>query len=216
VKSLAGFVLGSGLLFLSGTALADGKFYLGLDVGRSKLDATVSQQFFGSRVGRESGNDTGYKLRVGYQFIRYVALEAGYADFGEISIHDIPYNCIPPATGCRFDVRSKTNGAFANVVGSWPFADGWALNGRLGAMRARVSTTEENPVVASTRRHYSDINTAVAYGAGLSYSLSSHTTLSLDWAQFDQVDLGLTLGGSAGVYDLGSSSLTSLGISYRF
>ncbi len=83
-------------------------------------------------------------------------------------------------------------------------------------MRARVSTTEQNPTVASTHRHYSDTNVAVLYGAGLSYELSSHTTLSVDWAQFDQVDLGLTLGGSAGVYDLGSSSLTSLGISYRF
>jgi OOP family OmpA-OmpF porin len=207
---------GCAVLVLSGTALAEGKLYAGLDVGRSRLDARTSEQFFGPQAGQKSGNDTGYKIRLGYQFIRYVALEAGYADFGEFSIENIPYFCSPASARCSFDVRSKTHGAFINAVGSWPFTDRWALNGRLGGMRAEVSTTEQNPAIASTRRHYSDINTAVFYGAGVSYELSSRATVSLDWAQFDQVDLGLSLGGSAAVYDLGSSSLTSIGISYRF
>lgn len=216
MKSRAGVLFATILVFASAAASADGKLYVGFDIGRSKLDATISQQFFGPQVGRQDGNDTGYKLRVGYQFIRYVALEAGYADFGEFSVSGVPYTCRPPATGCSFDVRSKTSGAYANVVGSWPFAERWALNGRLGAMRARVSTTEEDPSVPSTRRHYSATNTALVYGTGLSYQLSSRTTLSLDWAQYDQIDVGLGLGGGAAVYDLGSSSLTSLGISYRF
>jgi hypothetical protein len=57
---------------------------------------------------------------------------------------------------------------------------------------------------------------AFLYGAGLSYQLNPRVRLRLDWEHNDQISLGLGLGGGAGVYDLGSSSLTSLGFDYRF
>jgi hypothetical protein len=38
----------------------------------------------------------------------------------------------------------------------------------------------------------------------------------LNWEQNDQLSVGLALGGGVGFYELGSSSLTSLGLDYRF
>ena len=221
VKVRFGGLGAAALLFVSGGAIAasadggPGKLYVGLDAGHSKLDAAGSQQFFGPQAGQQSGHDVGYRFRLGYQFIRYLALEVGYADFGEFAINDVPYLCLPPATACRFNVRSKTSGALIHVVGSWPFAEHWALNGRLGAMYANVSTTEQNPAIASTHRKYSDSNTALAYGAGVSYELNARVTVSVDWVKYDQVGLGPSLGGGAALYDLGSSSLASVGVSYR-
>lgn len=219
MKSLTRALVGSGFLLLSGTALADGAsrdwaangFYLGLDFGKSKLG--TGNRYFGPEGYRDSGDDTGYKLRLGYQFIRYVAVEVGYADLGEISINGIPYLCTPTAT-CSLAVRTKTRGALVNAVGSWPFAERWALNGRLGAMRSKVATTEQS--FSGPVYHYSQTATAITYGAGVSFRLNSHATASIDWLRFDRYDLGLTMGGGVVVASQGSSSLASLGLSYMF
>ena len=40
--------------------------------------------------------------------------------------------------------------------------------------------------------------------------------LSLDYGRYDVIEFGLALGGGIGVYDVGSSRLTSLGFAYRF
>jgi opacity protein-like surface antigen len=194
------------------------KFYVGLEGGRSNSDGEVSQQFFGPTVRRPTGNATGIKLRAGYQFTRYVALEGGFVDFGEFSAHDIPYACAVGGgvTTCTFDVRSHTRGAFIDVAGSWPFAERWALNARLGAIHAESRTTEHDPAVASSRRRYSDSNAGLMYGAGVSFAFSARVEAELSWSEFDQLGLGLNLGGGAAVFDLGSSRLLSLGARYRF
>jgi OOP family OmpA-OmpF porin len=191
--------------------VADG-FYVGLDFGKAKFDP--GNRFFGREGYRDSGADSGYKLRFGYQFIRYVAVEVGYADLGEISINGNPYLCTPTTT-CSLSARTKTSGALVNAVGSWPFAERWALNGRLGAMRSKVATTEQS-VPGPGPTHYSQTDMAITYGAGVSFRLNSHATASVDWARFDRYDGGPTLGGGVGVVSRGSSSLASLGLTYMF
>ena len=195
----------------------DGKFYVGLNIGTSRADAHVSQQFFGPNVVTPNGDSTGFQARFGYQFSRFFAVEAGYVDFGQFEINNIPYYCTPggPAT-CTYNVRSSMNGPFADFVATWPFAERWALNAHLGAYYASVSTTEGDPDIASSHRHYSDSNTAFHYGAGLSFRVTPKLDVELAWSEFDQISLGLGLGGGAAVYDEGSSTLTSLGVLFRF
>jgi hypothetical protein len=48
------------------------------------------------------------------------------------------------------------------------------------------------------------------------YQLNPRMRVRLDWEQNDQLSFGLNMSGGAGVYDLGQSSLTSLGLDYRF
>lgn len=220
MKFFARTLVGSGFLLLSGTAFADGAsrdwaasgFYIGLDFGKSKLG--TGDQYFGSAGSRDSGGDTGYKVRSGYQFSRYVAVEVGYADLGEISIDGIPYSCTPTTT-CSRSARTKIRGALVNAVGSWPFAERWSLDGRLGVMRTQVATTSQS-VPGPGAVHYSQTDMAMIYGAGVSFRLNSHATASVDWLRFDRYDVVATFGGGVGVNSLGSSSLASLGLSYRF
>jgi OmpA-OmpF porin, OOP family len=224
MKSIARIALGA-VCFISMSSIAaagpdpqpSGKFYVGLDVGSSDLDATVSQQFFGPQVRQESGSDVGFKARFGIQISRYFAVEAGYVDFGEFTLRDIPYSCAPQQPGpCTYDVSSQTHGPFANLVVSWPFAERWALNGRLGGYYADISTSERDPDVPGTQQSYSDSGIGLQIGGGFSFQLDPRMTLSLDYGRYDVIDFGLAIGGGVGVYDVGSSSLVSLGFAYRF
>jgi opacity protein-like surface antigen len=193
------------------------KFYVGLDVGSSKFNATLSEQFFSARTSQPSGTDLGFKVHAGIQISRYFAVEAGYADFGEITVKGIPYSCAmgsPPP--CTYNVSSNARGPSTNIVGIWPFAEHWALKARVGGQYAHTSTTERDPDVTGSNRRYSEDSLGFMYGAGLSYRLNPRMTLGLNWERNDQIEFGVGLGGGAGVYDLGTSTLTSLGFSYRF
>jgi opacity protein-like surface antigen len=214
VCALAG-VCGAAHAQSPGQGIPTRAFYLGFDIGNARLEAD-SNHFFGPDVGRQSGHDTGFKLRLGYQLSRYYAMEIGYVDFGQFTIDGTPYLCPPGVTGpCSFDIRSKTRGPFMNLVFSWPLTDQWGVNARLGAVNARVSTREQSSVVAATSRSAAT-NTALQYGLGVSYELNPRVSLGLDWAQYDQIGLGVGLSGGPAFFDLGSSSLLSLGLTYRF
>jgi hypothetical protein len=54
------------------------------------------------------------------------------------------------------------------------------------------------------------------YGIGAGYRFNEHWEVMLDYSGFEQMDFGLTLGGAFGVYDLGETTLTSLGVNYRW
>jgi hypothetical protein len=198
------------------SAAAD-KFYVGVDIGHSMMEAEFSEQFFGPNVDRHSGSDTGYGVRIGYQFLKWMSVELGYVDFGELSMTGVAYPCGLNVQGpCTYNMRATTRGPMFNVVGSWPFAKDWALHGRLGVMNAMGSMIEEDPDRPNTRRRYHDNVSALGFGLGLSYSFSEHTSVSLDYARYDQMELGLTMGGGGTVVDLGSSELASFGFRYRF
>lgn len=193
------------------------KFYVGLDVGRSMLDASQSQNFFGPEVSRQNGNDVGFKALFGIQVSRYFAVEAGYTDFGSFDAKGIPYNCAvnsPPP--CTFNVSASTHGPSTNLVGLWPFAEHWSMSFRGGAQYAQISTTDRDPDIPGSGNKHDDSSWGFLYGVGVNYQVTPRMRLRLDWEQNDQISFGVNLSGGAGVYDLGSSSLTSLGLDYRF
>jgi OmpA-OmpF porin, OOP family len=204
----------------SGAALAQqppGKYYVGLDVGRSWLEATQSATFFGPEVSRQDGHDLGFKALFGIQVSRYFAVEAGYVDFGDFDVQAIPYDCgtgAPPP--CTFDVTASTRGPSTNLVGLWPFAEHWSLSFRAGAQYAQISVTERDPDVAGSTEKHDDASWGVLYGAGINYQVTPRLRARLNWERNEQIEFGLGLGGGATVFDLGSSSLTSLGVDYRF
>ena len=82
-------------------------------------------------------------------------------------------------------------------------------------MSART-TTDRDPDIAGPANKHHDNSWGFLYGVGVNYQVTSRMRLRLNWEHNDQLSFGLNLGGGAGVYDLGSSSLTSLGLDYRF
>lgn len=193
------------------------KFYVGVDLGYTRLDGAVSPGFFETPSSRPDGRDTGFKALAGIQISRYFAVEAGYTDFGRFTARDVQYSCPVGATPpCTYDVNSSTRGPSTNLVGVWPFSDRWSLKARFGAQHAEITTTQRDPEVAGSTLRNQERSWGFMYGAGLSYKINPHWSASLDWERNDQLSLGLALSGGAGVFELGSSSLTSLGVAYRF
>jgi opacity protein-like surface antigen len=206
---------------LPGAALAaedeaPSKVYVSFDVGQARADAQASYEFIGPTYVQRRGTSTGYKALVGVQFIRYVALELGYVNFGD-NHFDIPYTCPANVQGpCSTVINSRLTGPFMNAVGTLPFAERWSLNARAGIFQAELKAEEFDRNATPQRDDRSDSNFAVTFGAGVSVNLTKNLDLSLDWNRYFQMGLGLTVGGGAISTDLGDSTLTSLGVRWRF
>jgi hypothetical protein len=176
---------------------------------RRQLDASLSEQFFGPEISQHTGNDIGYRLRLGVQASRYFAAEIGFIDFGEFALRDIPYACAPQQPGpCTYDINSATQGPFANIVVSWPFAQRWALNGRVGGYYADITTSERDPDVPGTEQEYHDSGIGFSIGAGLSFQINPRMKISADWGKYDLIEFAPTLSGGIGAYDVDSEQIT--------
>jgi OOP family OmpA-OmpF porin len=189
-------------------------WYAGLDVGSARSDSTIDEHFLlDDTTARASGTTTGFRLRGGYQFGRFFALEAAYVDFGEFKNHFEPDDCPVGAPGpCPLDVRTSISGLVATLRGIVPIGDHWYLDGRLGWGKMDVDVNE----IGGSGLGTNDENPAFHYGIGGGYRFSDHWEIALDFSEYNQEDLGLTLAGDFGIYDLGETSVTSVGISYRW
>ena len=70
--------------------------------------------------------------------------------------------------------------------------------------------------LSMTRFSASDDNDAFHYGIGGGYRFNEHWEILLAYSEYNQEDLGATLSGDSGSYNLGETSVTSLGVSYRW
>lgn len=193
------------------------RFYAGVDIGRSRGEASPSAQFFGQTIRAPEDEATGFKLRLGYQFSKYVAVEAAYVNFGTFEFNGIPYACPANIPGpCVYNLRSRITGPLANVVGSLPLGERWSLNARAGVLYAKTEAREVNPGLPASAGSSPDSNSAITYGVGVGFKLNERLTLEADWANYDQVGLSITMGGTARAFTEGTSSLASLGVRYRF
>jgi opacity protein-like surface antigen len=201
-------------LTLAQSALADGstapaahKMYVAADVGTSRSRSFASES---------EANDTssGFDVRLGYQFSRYFALELGYVDLGSFDFDYRP-NCIPEAN-CDVTAHTEMHGPIVNVVGIFPLGDHWQLKGRAGFFRLDASSTQTTSDPADVPLHFSEKSSGVSLGAAATYRLNDNIDLEISWMHFEQVDLGLTIGGGVGAFSSGTSSMAAVGVAYRF
>jgi OOP family OmpA-OmpF porin len=122
----------------AGSASADELtgFYVGGSIGRADLrleDADSNYDF--------EGTDTAYKAIAGYRILKWVAVEANYADYGR-----------PRDEVVRVDVEGRFTSYSLSAVGLWPIRDfdlfarvGFASwDGALKAVGSNVRSTENN------------------------------------------------------------------------
>lgn len=167
----------------------------------------------GWEVGPLSSNATGHddkhfawRFSVGYQFNAYWAIEAGYADLGEVhatGAGQYSYSCsnqpgqvclqlvgIGPYTSSS---KLRVNGLGVDVIGEWPLSPQWALFARLGAFDAhtrfeQTSTPDTGAVEAvpwSTRS--SGNGWDPEYGVGVALTPGDRVAWRLGWSRFVHV-----------------------------
>lgn len=186
--------------------------YVGLDVANSRAEGGLS----GSETTESS---TGFAIRFGYQFNRYLAAEIGYADFGDFVFEYRPSTCPGrPPGGCDIDTRTTLRGPLINVVGLIPLSDHWALKGRAGVFHASVSSLDSGPGAPTSPppSRISESNNGLHFGAAATYRFNDHMEVEVGWTWFEQLDVGLTMSGGGTVFSPGSSSLASIGLAFRF
>lgn len=150
-------------LLLSPAAWA-GKFYVGAAAGEASLEAPAGDARF-------SVDDTGYKVFLGFRMARWLAIEGGYTDLGNL-------NGVQDAVSYEAQADLLT----ALAVGVLPITPRARLFAKIGlASWDTLSTTTDGDL--TERRDANGID--LAYGFGLGYDLTRRLGLRLEWETYD-------------------------------
>lgn len=165
----------------------DTGLYLGGAVGASKFKDSCN----GAPAGIScDDNDVAWKAFAGWQFNRYIGIEGGYVDLGRAKAS------VPGVV-----LTAKARGVELVAVGSVPLSDRFALYGKAGGIRSRVSVN--GPGVSG-----SETSTDFTFGAGVRYNFVRNFGARLEWQRYLNVG-----GGSVGDDTI---DMFSLGLLYNF
>jgi opacity protein-like surface antigen len=69
---------------------------------------------------------------------------------------------------------------------------------------------------ATATNHWSETDTIFSFGVGIGIPVNERLEIDLDYTHYRELGLGMTLNQSLGVIDEAESSLTTLGVRFRF
>jgi len=197
------------LFVLASTASAAGFYGVG-EVTHSKLsldhthfDGALTANGATGLSSSDSGSDNKWRLQGGYRFNPYVAVEAGYIDFGK-SKYSASYS------GGTAQGSLKAGGVDVAALLSLPVNDSLSVFGKAGMVAAKVDSTLAAGAPAAAAS--GDASTHVVrplLGVGALYKLTDNVDLRAD---YDHVS-GLGKSNKTGKMD---ANLFSLGIAYNF
>ncbi len=119
-----------------------------------------------------TSNPTVYKLQLGYQFMKNVAVEGGYLGSTNETYNASGGNLAGPVSA---SVNAK--GWNVNAVGILPVAPQFSLLGKLGLANLRSSATVVGPGGAAST---SGSKTDLTYGIGAKYDINNNIFVRLD------------------------------------
>jgi OOP family OmpA-OmpF porin len=150
----------------------DSGFYIGGAAGRARAS--------GGCVGACDDRDTTYHAFAGYQFNRFFAAEAGYADFGSITRSGTIFGGTAAA---RVDTTAWEVAALAMA----PISDRFSLYAKLGMYHYSSDAVVTGAVVGNT-----DANgTEYTIGLGAQYSITDYIGLRFEWQRYNDVGSGV-------------------------
>ena len=164
------------------TALADSGFFVGGSIGAATLDDDIDTFALDT-------DSNAFRLTAGWQFSDFLALEAGYHDFGKFDEQlDLG--------GILSDVDIRADGYTLGLTTSIPLGSNLSLFGRAGAF-----IWEGDARVDGLRiEGFDDEN--LYYGAGADFKVTKRLSLLGDWTRYELDDT--------------ESDVISVGFRYRF
>jgi hypothetical protein len=156
-------------------------------------------------------------VRIGYQFVRFFALEAGYADLGSYRAN-IDMDCSSaPEVECIPDFRSDVDiSAWSlNGAGALPIGERFALRANLGWI-LRKKHTHLVPVEGDDSRRSSQ-KVLPHVGASVNFAVTKQIDVFAEWSKFmgDEVSMG-SIRAPGGLIDESDLETLSLGVRWRF
>jgi len=146
--------------------------------------------------------DTSWRLFGGYQFNRYIAVEAGYADLGESKASGV-------LSGVNVNATAEVTAWDVAAVGSFPIIDNLFAYGRAGIYYAETEVRATGTLGSfSATSGDKDTNTGLVLGVGLKYEFLRNFAVRAEYQRYFEVG-----GGDVGESDV---DVLSLGLLYRF
>ena len=191
--ALSGWLIILTIAFASGGAQAqvvqppaDRGWYAGIGLGQSKIDfGGTPVPVFGATSSTLTVDDTdsSFKAFGGYRFNRYLALEAGYVDFGSFSA---TRRVTAPGSG-TVNSNIKTSGVHFDVMGIIPAGDRFEFFGKLGFIRTATKTdlSTTGSVVLIGPAHVTDYNVSPRIGVGAYVRFTRTLGLRIEYEQQD-------------------------------
>ena len=187
----------------------DPGWYIGANVGQSNAkidDARITSDLLGNGFSRTTITDddrfTGYKIFGGYQYSRYLAVEAGYFDLGNFGFNATTV----PAGTLRGNIKLK--GMNLDLVGTLPISEKLSVMGRFGANYAEATDSFVGTgAVKVLDPNPSKRDTNLKVGLGLEYAFTPALAMR---AEVERYRINDAIGNK------GDIDLVSLGLVYRF
>lgn len=155
------------------STLADSGLFVAASVGSAEL----TEDFDGFDVDADS---TAYRITIGWRFNDYIAVEAGYHNFGRFDqTFDI--------AGTPTYVSLKADGFMLGGVASLPLSERWSLFARTGAFFWDGDADINNATQATPA------DTNLYLGAGVRLALSERLALTADGSHYDLDDTSSTV-----------------------
>ena len=156
-----------------------GYFYGGASIGqsRSKIDdaritANLQSQGLATSAMSNDEKSLAWKGFAGYQFDRYIGIEAGYFSLGRFGFTS---TTVPPGT---LDGRIRLHGINLDLVGTLPLSERFSAIARVGAQHASARDSfDGNGSVVVLTPNPSKSETNVKFGAGLQYAFTPNLML---------------------------------------
>jgi OmpA-OmpF porin, OOP family len=194
---------------LAGTAIADDNgFYAGAGAGwsnisipESKVTSSIADAFafegapLTTWSSKTDDSAIMWSAFVGYRFMKYLAVEAGYLDTGSATYTGSGTTdlIIPPATVAQSVPVKATldwqgTGWPVSVLGIWPINDNWDVFGRVGGFfgdvksDARLTAVDTTTGATSTGKgHTSGSSTEFIYGVGVDGRFLESWAARFEW-----------------------------------
>lgn len=193
------------------------RLYVSADIGTAQNG--VSEYAYGTPVAPRDEKSQVFRVRVGYQFIRFFALEAGYADLGSYET-GVRMDCsISPQVQCIPDFESEVDmhAWTINGAGMVPIGDRLTVRAQIG-WQLRTKQTHQIPVTGADYTRSSEL-VLPTYGVGASFALKPKIELFAEWNKFVGDDPGYGDGIPAApgsILDEADAEAFSLGVRWRF
>ena len=152
---------------------SDTGFYLGAGIGIASVDP---KKFYPELGNYTENPDIGYKAYGGFRFLKFLGVEAGYTNFGNLQFPE------KNVQGWQEIADINVKGWDAFVVGILPVSNVVDIYGKLGIMAWDTTIT-------STLRgeiHYTESSTGTdtAYGIGAGFWVGPNVTLRVEGEWF--------------------------------
>lgn len=175
------------LIFASALAQAqDSGLYLGASLGTSKLKEWCTGETPTIRFTACEDSDTSWKLLGGYRFNRYVAAEAAYVNWGEVTAST--------NTGAQVAAKQRSYGLAA--VGTLPLGERFELFGKAGFLMTEQDTRRITPSPSTVNRDETELH----YGLGARFLFTRNWAARAEWENTEKLKV----------------EMLSIGVEYRF